>query len=202
MYLAAVYAINASRSHGLLYANKLAEALSRVYGIMVAQLLNNAWETNSSNQYTVSDPPAQTHPGTLYQNRLYLIQSAISTGILESILAAMVVCGVVSVTLMGKRQVLPKNPGSIATVASLLAESETLKKIPEVLEWHDDKELKKQGVFAGRTFSMGWWSRDRRISGNGVDTGSGPDEEEAFAQRFGIDADQSMTTESVDPRIV
>ena len=199
VYVAALYATGGNKPEELLNADKHSEALTRVYGIMTAQLLNNAWETNVTSQYTVSDPPANTQPGTLYQNRLYLVQSPISTRILEGVLAAMVVCGVIAVTLMEKRQVLPKNPSSIAAVASLLAESEMLKTIPKGSEWADDKELKKQGVFAG-TFSMGWWSRDRRINDTGVDTGSGPGEDEAFAQRFGIDADHMVAGESVNPK--
>lgn len=198
VYVAALYATNGNQPEELLNADKHSEALTRVYGIMTAQLLNNAWETNVTSQYTVSDPPANTQSGTLYQNRLYLVQSPISTRILEGVLAAMVVCGVISVTLMEKRQVLPKNPSSIAAVASLLAESEMLKTIPKGSEWADDKELKKKAVFAG-TFSMGWWSRDRRINDPGVDTGSGPGEDEALVQRFGIDTDQ-VAGESVIPK--
>lgn len=200
-YVAAVYGINGSQPQELLNPDKHAEALSRVYGILITQLLNSAWNSTanpSSRASTIPNPPAHIHPATLYRDRLYLVQSAISTRILEGVLAAMVVCGALAITLMDKRQVLPKNPGSIAAVASLLAGADMLKTIPQGSEWWDDKELKKQGVFAGRTFSMGWWAHDRQISGNsGVETGPDPSEEDAFMHRFRIDADQMAKSVSV-----
>jgi len=57
------------------------------------------------------------------------------------------------------KHVLPKNPCSIAAVASLLAGSEILELIPLGSEWCDDKELRRRGVFDGYLFSMGWWSK-------------------------------------------
>lgn len=195
-YTAAIYGVNGTQPEDLLDDDKHEKALSRVYGTVVAQLLNNGWNNTPSDAETIPNPPARTHSADLYHSRLYLVQSAISTRILEAVLAAMVVCGAVAVTFMDKRQVLPKDPGSIAAVASLLAGSEMLEAIPKGSEWCDDKKLEKQPVFSEHTFSMGWWSHESRVDGGdveAVDTGSQDGDERPEYTRFGIDADHMAT---------
>lgn len=202
-YIAAIYGANGTQPDDLLDPDKHEKALLRVYGTVIAQLLNNAWNNTPSDTRTIPDPPARTHSATLHYNRLYLVQSAISTRILEAVLAVMVVCGVVAITFMDKRQVLPKNPGSIAAVASLLAGSEMLEAIPKGSEWCSDKTLEQQAIFAEHTFSMGWWCHESRVNSDDigtVDSGSQDGDECLEYTRFGIDADNMATSVSVLPK--
>ncbi|KAL5356036.1 hypothetical protein BJX96DRAFT_171228 [Aspergillus floccosus] len=104
--------------------------------------------------------------------RARLFQNMISTRILQAILAAMALCGSISIFLMDTREVLPKNPLSIAAAASLLADSSILGSgttashersmgmIPPGSEWCNDQQLKQRGVFQGRTFTLGWWETE------------------------------------------
>lgn len=101
---------------------------------------------------------------------------------------------------MDKRQVLPKDPGSIIADESLLAGSEMLEVIQNGSGWCDDKKLEKQPVFSEHTFSMGWWSHESRVDGSGVeavDSGSQDGDERPEYTRFGIDADHMATPLSV-----
>lgn len=163
---AAIYGINGIPAKELFYSpEKLIESINRVYGIVVAQLLNS-WAhepfQNEINPKTIVYPKTREAPiieASFYDRRDYLVQSAMSTRILEGVLGGMVVCAILTMCLMRTRRVLPKDPCSIAAAASLLHNSRMLGRdiIPEGAEWCDDKELKKRGIFQGRTFTMGWW---------------------------------------------
>ena len=74
-------------------------------------------------------------------------------------------------------RVLPKNPCSIAIVASMLAESKILSErtIPSGSEWCSDEELWERGVFEGHTYTLGWW-----------------DQEDTDEKMFEIDIDQTV----------
>jgi hypothetical protein len=60
---------------------------------------------------------------------------------------------------MGSRKVVLKNPHSIAAVGSLLADSRLLSRgfIPPGAEWWSDKEMIRNGLFAGLSLRMGWF---------------------------------------------
>lgn len=120
-----------------------------------------------------------THPGTQR-----LRQDKVSTRILEVLLGAIAVCIALSLWSMNTKEILPKDPCSIGTAASLLAGAEMLREsvIPNGAEWCDDKELKDRGVFEGLLFSMGWWDGKNKEGTVGGDT-----EEGAARRRFGID---------------
>jgi hypothetical protein len=94
-------------------------------------------------------------------SRLRLVQNAISTRVLEALLGTILVCAIGASLLIDTRTVLPKNPCSIAAVASLLADSEIRDQkngiIPPGAEWMSNKELEKRGVFKGYKFRMGWF---------------------------------------------
>lgn len=91
-------------------------------------------------------------------NQYRLQQSDISTRILEVLLGTIGACVGISFWAMNTKEILPKNPYSIAAQASLLAGSSMLKEdvIPSGSEWCSDKELRERGVFDGSLFSMGW----------------------------------------------
>ncbi|KAF4553977.1 Hypothetical protein D9617_5g068520 [Elsinoe fawcettii] len=104
----------------------------------------------------------------LDQAEYRVVQSRISTRILQSLLGVMALCAVIAWSCTRSNKVLTKNPQSIAAVASLLVDSSMVKDIPVGAESMSNDELKANGVFEGRTFSIGWWGQ-----GN--------------ARRFGID---------------
>ena len=147
---------------------------NRLYGIYVAQALG----ANFRYPLETSSPNASTLNATytyLYRSRL--IQNGLSTRILQGLLAAIFICALIAysslwVLTRGTRRVLPKNPRSVASVASLLIGSAMLNggMIPEGAEWLNDRQLAECGVFDGYVFGLGWW-----------DTGHG-------GKRFGIEA--------------
>ncbi|KAI9044253.1 DUF3433 domain-containing protein [Aspergillus affinis] len=152
---ASIYGINGTKNpDDYLDPTRYIERKNWVIGIVTAQTLNShaRVELNTSEQHVIGT-------ANLFRPRLYVVQSRVSTSILEGALAAMVLCGAAAITLMKTRHVLPKNPTTIAAVASLLAGSEMMKEnvIPRGSEWCDDKELKRRRVFEDLTFSMKWW---------------------------------------------
>jgi hypothetical protein len=92
------------------------------------------------------------------------------------LLSLIAVCIAISFWSMNTREVLPKNPCSIAAAASLLAGSEILKHIPPGSEWCDDKHLESNGVFEGYLFSMGWWDDASQRGGRRFGIGIGRSE--------------------------
>lgn len=152
----------------------LLSAADRLYGIYVAQALSADFRY----PLDTSVPNASTLNATytyLYRSRL--IQNGLSTRILQGLLAAVFICVLIAhsslwVLTRGTRRVLPKNPRSVASVASLLIGSEMLNggMIPEGAEWLNDRQLAERRVFDGWVFGLGWW-----------DTGHG-------GRRFGIEA--------------
>ena len=103
--------------------------------------------------------------------RMRLTQSAVSTRILEGLLAAMAICTVAAFFLIDTRKLLPNNPCSIGAMVALLAESDLIKTIPEGAEWHDSKERQQKRVFGEYTFSLGWWEGLGGRKRFGVDVG-------------------------------
>ena len=165
----------------LLDAEILTPQLQKVWSIITAQMINSlgrqdyedpdavASYTSSSTSSSNSEkrPAYSASLKNPFSARLF--QNMISTRILQAILAAMTLCGAISILLMDTREVLPKNPLSIAAAASLLADSYILGSgtttcherstgmIPSGSEWCNDRQLKQRGVFQGRTFTLGWW---------------------------------------------
>lgn len=104
---------------------------------------------------------ARTLNGTVTNpNHLRLIQNPISTRVLEALLGAMLICAIAAALLMDTRRVLPKNPCTIAAVASFIADAKFMDQhsgiIPEGAEWMSDKELERSGIFKGYKFRAGW----------------------------------------------
>lgn len=74
-------------------------------------------------------------------NRLRLSQDAVSTRVLEALLAFTLVLGIVGSILMNTDHVLPKNPFSIAAIASLLADSNILSRYQTVMGDPNEQSL-------------------------------------------------------------
>lgn len=95
-------------------------------------------------------------------NRLRVVQDATSTRILEGLLVTMLLCAIFAAVLMDTRKVVPKNPCSIAAVASLLADSNLLEILSKNEEENDltvdEKEIARRAGLLEKNvaFSMGW----------------------------------------------
>ena len=150
---------------------KLVDAANYVFAITIAQLLNTNYRRDV-------DANLPTFNGSLVDSHhVRLVQSAISTRILQGLLGVMFLCAAIPFASIHTRRVLPKNPCSIAAVWSMLAASRMLSEdfIPKGSEWCSDKELRERGVFEGHSFTLGWWDSD----GN------------EGHKRFGIDIDST-----------
>ncbi|KAB8204898.1 hypothetical protein BDV34DRAFT_196526 [Aspergillus parasiticus] len=137
-------------------------ATQHLYRVLIAQYLN----VDARTAPTASIP----YNGTLSDpTRVRLVQSEISTRILEGCLAAMTICSLIAVFGTRTRKILPINPCSIAGATTLLAGSDILKSdiFPPGSEWYNDKEMTGRGIFNGLIFGLGWWDRKRY----GIDIG-------------------------------
>ncbi|KAF4544909.1 uncharacterized protein LTHEOB_5918 [Lasiodiplodia theobromae] len=126
----------------------LQRAVEDLYVRIVTQVVSVHRDTTPpSNATTQSVDLGRLWNATLYEpNRLRLHQSALSTHVLAALLSVMSIC-IATTFLMQTKEVLPKNPRSIAAVASLLAGSKLLERWPE---------CRDEG------FSMGYW-RDESV---------------------------------------
>jgi hypothetical protein len=205
---ALIYGVDGVPADELMDPAKLVSRVNEIFGVITAQALSNAgnqpFDKPFNSSYTVS-PMTSTPPvfkAVFYDERKYLIQNEISTRILDGVIAAMVLCAVVSLVFMQTKRVLPKCPSSIAAIASLVHGSKMVDPnlIPEGSEWCNDNDLKSRGVFAGQTFTMGWWSREGLSDGEyanpgdssstlGSFTKSAGQREESHGKTFGIDFD-------------
>jgi hypothetical protein len=100
-----------------------------------------------------------------------LTQSKISTRILQALLAAMWLCTTIALVLFDTKNLIPKNPCSIAPQASLLADSKFLDLIPAGAENATPKELMERTPFIDHVFTMGWWDDDSGGRRSGTDVG-------------------------------
>lgn len=129
-----------------LWGHNMAQVLQTSHGVPWSSLSDgarDAWAVAPEVTGTVVDSV----------EHLRLMQSAVSTRILEVLLLLMAGCGVVVVVLERKTKILPKDPGSIAAKMSLFAGSELVQMIPEGAGRWDEKAWGLEGHF----FSLGWW---------------------------------------------
>ncbi|RMJ27014.1 hypothetical protein PHISP_02143, partial [Aspergillus sp. HF37] len=109
-------------------------ATEHLYRVLMAQGLNGVSRNASAD--------LAPYNGTMVdRTRVRLVQSVVSTRILEACLAAMAVCTVFVVCSVRTRGVLPVNPCSIAGAAMPLADSDLLKEdvFPAGSEWCSDR---------------------------------------------------------------
>lgn len=130
---------------------KVIQAIKRQHKIYKAQLFNrcNRISTNG----TLDNSPLLGNVTTA--GHLGLVQDAASTRILEAFLATMLALGILGSVLMNTDHVLPKNPCSIAAVASLLADSNFLYQYEKYVGNPNDKSVGK-ALFAHCRFFFGW----------------------------------------------
>ncbi|KAK0625700.1 hypothetical protein DIS24_g10987, partial [Lasiodiplodia hormozganensis] len=118
---------------------RVANSLQHVFRLAFAQVVNREFRVglsssssspSSSSNTSSASPSANADQATIITatltnpHRLRLKQSPLSTRLLEGLLAAITVCLVVGCALMDDvREVLPKNPCSVAAAASLVADA-------------------------------------------------------------------------------
>ncbi|CEJ60436.1 hypothetical protein PMG11_09010 [Penicillium brasilianum] len=127
------------------------DAIKRQHKIINAQQLNNY--TRGTANDSIPHPLLQGN--ITNSSRLRLVQDATSTRILEALLGMMLALGILGSVLLNTDHVLPKNPCSIAAVASLLADSHLLDQFADGAWDPNHKSLEK--TFAKRRFYLGWW---------------------------------------------
>ncbi|CAD0082441.1 unnamed protein product [Aureobasidium vineae] len=153
-------------------AATLASLVSQNYDTFVAQYFSfKMRNTNFTNGVT------QVPMTLVDESRQRLFQSRISTSILEGLLAIIWVCTVFALVLFDSKELLPKDPCSIAAQASLFADSDFLDLVPSGAEQLSDKELLETTPYKDHLFSMGWWQKE----------GGGE-------RKFGIDIGQAVST--------
>ncbi|GME31222.1 uncharacterized protein LTHEOB_12502 [Neofusicoccum parvum] len=157
-------------------------AIQRLYALYAAQNLHFNYRrplsdplpaANSTNNPAAAALASAPATGTLTDStRLRLVQSGVSTRVLEGLLAAMVLCAGAAFALERRTRILPKDPGCVAAVMALVAEGEVWRRVvPVGAERWGDGEVERRGVFAGWLFSLGWWGGEGERRRFGVDVG-------------------------------
>ncbi|KAL2822252.1 hypothetical protein BDW59DRAFT_149613 [Aspergillus cavernicola] len=140
----------------------LQKAIQHTFGILQAQHVNYQFRIPRTLDATnANDNGGNVLNGTLHNpNRVRMVQSGISTRILEAILAVMLVCALIAFWTMDTWHILPMEPGSIAVVLGLLVAGPgqilSNKIMPQGAQWWSDEKIRKTGVFDGWLFSLGW----------------------------------------------
>jgi hypothetical protein len=147
----------------LMNPERLVERVEEVYGIVMAQLYNRKGRV----ELAIPDVQAVSNGTIFTKNRYRVVQSLISTRILEAVLAAMFVCCAIAFSVIKPKDLLPQNPCSIGATASFIAGSNILDRrvIPKGSEFLLDEDVVKDILFKGLRFRLRWWGegKDRRF---------------------------------------
>lgn len=90
------------------------------------------------------------------KDRMRLAQNAVPIRVLEVLLGLIAICVAASLFTTRTREILPKNPCSIAAAASLLAGSDMVRDISAWSDGIDDRKLRAKGGPKDLSFSMRW----------------------------------------------
>ncbi|KAK5079552.1 hypothetical protein LTR70_008120 [Exophiala xenobiotica] len=137
--------------------DKIVTALKSAHGIIRAQQYSTALRVDIANATGV---PEEFSATLVQENRWRLVQNAVSTHILCGVLCAMLLCLALASWFSSTNYVLPKNPGSIGTQLSLLADSNILE--DDVLMQQIERVLRDKKALedlSGLRFHMGWFER-------------------------------------------
>lgn len=130
--------------------SKVLRAITRQHKLFKAQLFN------SYDRVAVDKVNASLLQGNVSTaSHLRVFQDAVATRVLEALLAAMLVCGIVGSVFLNTDRVLPKNPCSIAAVASLLVDSDLLSRYDGCVGDPNHKTV-GQTLFANCRFFSEW----------------------------------------------
>lgn len=130
------------------------EAIKHQYRIINAQQISNY--TRGTANDSIEHAPLLGN--VTASNHLRVVQDVTSTRLLEGLLAVILALGIFGSVLLNTDHVLPKNPCSIAAVASLLADSNLLNEFTQGVWDPTDKQPGK--TFVCRLFHLGWWEND------------------------------------------
>ena len=180
--------------------NNVMEIFQTIYATSIAQYLSYVQRMPMTDKPSVKILDPSTNLTGTFENpyRARLLQSQVSTRILQAVLGIMLLCAVVTYATLERGDFLPVNPCSIAAKASLLSGARFLHDgtIPPGAAGMSDRELRQAGVFSRESFSMGWWDgqRKRRKRASEVsmpESGDGARTNllERSGLRYGIDLD-------------
>ncbi|KAK5797484.1 hypothetical protein VI817_003775 [Penicillium citrinum] len=156
-----VYGIGGVPANELLNGTRLQTRYKEVYGLIESQRASSQFRTKSS---MLNHTLPQLTGSVRDPHRRRLVQSAISTRLLEIVLGLMRWAAVAGIWAIDTRRTLPQNPCSIGAVISLLAGTSQILNESVILTGSEHlsyQELLKQGGFGWLLFSLGWWAEDR-----------------------------------------
>ncbi|KAJ5656634.1 hypothetical protein N7507_008584 [Penicillium longicatenatum] len=160
---------------------KVVDAIKVQNGIVRAQIFNQFNRESADGSLGDSPLPGNvTMPG---QRRLF--QDVISTRVLDILLGSLLLLGILGSVLMNTDHVLPKNPCSIAAVASLLADSNFLHRYGLDVD-PNDRAVGKH--FANCRFFLG-------LCYDGPLRGSNDDRFTVYLTDYGIEKDFPLAPE-------
>lgn len=143
--------------------DKLLAAMEKLYGLGFVLLMDGVRTANIS---------AGEVSGTITQTETRLVQSQVSTRVLQGLLGVILLLLLISFSTMNVKKVLPKNPNSIAAVASLLAGSKLIDVVALAPQDLSDEALIKTAALDKWTYSLGWWREGTNVNRRfGIDVG-------------------------------
>ncbi|KPM46143.1 hypothetical protein AK830_g481 [Neonectria ditissima] len=156
--------------------NAVTEMIRLQHGIVGAQALSSdvARKAVSSSKVRARADASASSSSLIAASVDYFIprltQSRVQTYVLAALLALALVLSVLALRTTYRGAALPKNPGSIAAQASLLADSTLWWRLPDGAAWMDDEDLAR--CLRRKTFRLGWHNAGgtggRRSYGIGV----------------------------------
>lgn len=171
---------------GIAMAKTYTRVLAQYVNLNMRQTINS---TSPSAHQKRQSPQQQPIPATLTTpSRIRMVQNNTPTRIIQVIFAITFFLLLVPILLLDAKNLLPRNPCSIAAQATLLADSELIKRdlIPVGSEWLDDRQLRRTALFEGLVFSLGLWERG---GGGGIGRREKPGQETHMV--FGVDVGNS-----------
>ena len=175
------------------------DAILFQHGIIRAQALNRGYRVPAdTTNATLRNPPVDLDQGNdaiVYNGtkgnalgRRRLVQDAVSTRVLEALLAATLLFSLFGWIFLGTAKLLPREPTSVANVAALLADGDLIRFLPRDAHRMGDEELRY--ALAGFQFRMDWWADNSdQVDGRGINDGErGGHSTGSPTQRFGVTA--------------
>ncbi|KAK6355685.1 hypothetical protein TWF718_000078 [Orbilia javanica] len=171
-----VYGKNGIPLEELLNPEKLMEGANLLYAVSATQTISQDARIPRPNGAAQIEGVTRTRP------RSRLVQSVVSTRVLQVLLAFIMLTTIVAYIGVKARELLPRESNSIATIGGYLAGSDVLRLVPDGAEWGAGGKGGGTGseeVFAGHMFGFGWWE-DTQIAGRkrygvGIGRGGGRD---------------------------
>ena len=135
-------------------SSRLLSAVQHLYRVIMVHVImaDDGWVSADARDLHAWSPHLPLNGTLMDPNALRLKQSAISTRILEGLLAGLSLCAMVTFYLMDTRRLLPNNPSNITAVASLLKGSDMLDVIRR-----EGRQPGQHESWDGYFFSLGWW---------------------------------------------